>query len=67
MAERALVKGDHVKLRDDLNHQTPDGRRHHHTAHVRAVYGVDSGEVWLDQQLGGSVYWNQSDLELVED
>jgi hypothetical protein len=54
-------------LRDDLEHDTPPGRKHHHTAHVRAVAGGDHGEVWLDQQLGGSVYWNQSDLELIED
>lgn len=69
MASRILVKGDTVRLKPGthahLNHVCPEGRDDNHTAQIRACYG-DDGECWLDQDLHGCKYWNQSDLELVE-
>lgn len=59
--------GDTVRLKPDVLEcweGCPEGREDNHQAVIRAVYG-NHGEVWLDQDLRGCKYWNQSDLELV--
>ena len=62
---REFQKGDTVTLRAEVlaQHATPD--RPHTEAEIRAVMG-QHGEVWLDHDLYGKRYWNQSDLVLIK-
>lgn len=71
MTVRPFQKGDTVKLKPGTlakyHHECPDGRQDNHQADIRAMLrpGENTGEVWLDQDLHGCMYWNQEDLELV--
>lgn len=62
MADKPLQKHDIVKLKPEVSGNMQDKQ----TAQVRAVASPDgTGEVWLDHNLHGSMYWDQSQLDLV--
>ena len=64
---RPFKRGDTVGLKPEVlkTHNCPDGRQDHKQADIRGVSGP-YGEVWLDQDLHGCQYWNQSDLILIK-
>jgi hypothetical protein len=66
MTGRVFKRGDTVGLKASVRAiwTNPEDKPDNLTADVRAVYG-QSGEVWLDQPLCGSVYWDQNDLVLI--
>lgn len=62
MATRPLKKNDLVKVKPDVSGLTTDQAY----ALVRAVANHNgTGEVWLDDYIHGKIYWDQSDLELL--
>ena len=62
MADRPLQKCDIVKLKPEVSGTIGDKQ----TAQVRAVANPNgTGEVWLDHNLHGRMYWDQSQLDLV--
>lgn len=70
MTVRPFQKGDTVKVKPERlkHHKCPEGRHDNHQADIRAVLrpAHNTGEVWLDQDLHGCLYWNQEDLILVK-
>lgn len=62
MADRPLQKDDIVKVKQSVTGIEGDLQ----TAQVRGVASITGrGEVWLDHNLHGKMYWNQDQLELV--
>lgn len=67
--ERGFKRGDTVGLRPEVREKTecPPGRHDNAEADIRDISRSDArGEVWLDQDLHGRQYWNQSDLVLIK-
>lgn len=62
MADRPLKTHDIVKVKRSVSGLDNDRA----TAQVRGVASfTGKGEVWLDHNLHGKMYWNQDQLELV--
>lgn len=59
--------GDEVRLKSDVKHTCPTGRKNNKTAIVRGYMGERyPGGIVLEDDLKGCLYWNEDDLEMVK-
>lgn len=67
MNKHFLEVGDTVKLKPGTRiGKIPEGRGDHATAKVKTLLKDTPGGVVLDRDLGGMIYWNETDLIFVK-
>lgn len=59
--------GATVKLKSSVNHACPEGRENNATATVEVHLSDVDGGLKMDRDLHGCSYWNDEDVEVVEE